>query len=85
MKTTPHEELLAKSKLPSLKIRRMRTIAIETFKILKKETSQYLHDLVTLKNNKYNLGTAIQHIYQQSRLLCMDSTLLNTICFNNLE
>jgi hypothetical protein len=32
----------------------MRTIAIETFKIINKETPQYLHDLVTLKNNKYN-------------------------------
>ena len=47
-------ELLVKSKLPSLKIRRIRTIAIETFKIINKETPQYLHDLVTLKNNKYN-------------------------------
>jgi hypothetical protein len=32
----------------------MRTIAIETFKIINKETPQYPHDLVTLKNNKYN-------------------------------
>ena len=44
-----YEELLAKSKLPSLKIRR-----IETFKIINKETPQYIHDLLTLKNNKYN-------------------------------
>ena len=44
-----YEELLAKSKLPSLKIRRIRTIAIETFKIINKETPQYLRDLVTLK------------------------------------
>ena len=49
-----YEELLAKSKLPSLKIRRIRTIAIETFKIINKETPQYLYDLVALKNNKYN-------------------------------
>ena len=49
-----YEELLAKSKLPSLKIRRIGTIAIETFKIINKETPQYLHDIVTLilKNNK---------------------------------
>jgi hypothetical protein len=45
---------MAKSKLPSLKIRPIRTIAIETFKIINKETPQYLHDLVTLTNNKYN-------------------------------
>ena len=49
-----YEELPAKSKLPSLKIRRIRTIAIETFKIINKETPQYLHDLITLKNNKYS-------------------------------
>jgi hypothetical protein len=30
------------------------TLAIETFKIINKETPQYLHDLATLKNNKYN-------------------------------
>jgi hypothetical protein len=29
-----YEDLLQKSKLPSLKIRRIRTIAIETFKII---------------------------------------------------
>jgi hypothetical protein len=38
-----YEELLAKSILPSLKIRRIRSIAIETFKIINKETPQYLH------------------------------------------
>jgi hypothetical protein len=46
-KHSTYEELLAKSKLPSLKIRRIRTIAIETFKILNKETLQYLYGLVT--------------------------------------
>ena len=74
-----YEKLLAKSKLPSLKIRRIRTIAIETFKIINKETPQYLHDLVTLKNNNIILGTAIQHIYQQSRLPGIDWTLLDTM------
>ena len=47
-----YEELLVISILPSLKIRRIRTITIETFKIINKETPQYLHDLVTLKNKK---------------------------------
>jgi hypothetical protein len=77
-----YEELLTKSKLPSLKIRRIRTIAIETFKIINKETPQYLHDLVTLKNNNIILGTAIQHIYQQSSLPSMDWTLLDTMLQN---
>jgi hypothetical protein len=44
-----YEELLAKSKLPSLKIRRIRSIAIETFKIINKETPQYLVMLVNWK------------------------------------
>jgi hypothetical protein len=46
----------------------MRTIAIETFNIINKESLPYVHDLVALKN----LGTAIQHTYQQSRLPGMD-------------
>ena len=51
------EELLTKSKLPTSKIRRIRTIAIETFKIVneKKKTSPlYLHDLITIKQSKYS-------------------------------
>jgi hypothetical protein len=38
-----YEELLTKSKLPTLKIRRIRTIAIETFKIVNK-TSPLIKD-----------------------------------------
>jgi CRISPR/Cas system-associated endoribonuclease Cas2 len=41
-----YEELLEKSKLPSLKVRRIRTVAIETFKIINKQSPLYLHDLV---------------------------------------
>jgi hypothetical protein len=37
-----YEELLTKSKLPTLKIRRIRTIAIETFKIVNKTSPLYL-------------------------------------------
>jgi hypothetical protein len=49
-----YEELLEKSKLPSLKVRRIRTIAIETFKIINKQSPLYLHDLVQIKQNKYS-------------------------------
>jgi hypothetical protein len=45
----PYEDLLQKFKLPSLKIRRIRTIAIETFKIIHRKSPQYLHDLVDIK------------------------------------
>ena len=44
-----YEELLEKSKMPLLKVRRLRSIAIETFKIIHKESPIYLHDLVNIK------------------------------------
>ena len=48
-----YDTLLIKSKLPSLKIRRMRSIALETFNILNKNGPSYLHDLVTKKHSNY--------------------------------
>jgi hypothetical protein len=48
------EDLLQKSKLPSLKIRRIRTIAIETFKIIHRKSPQYVHDLIDIKARSYN-------------------------------
>jgi hypothetical protein len=49
-----YEDLLQKSKLPSLKVRRIRTIAIETFKIIHRKSPQYLHDLIDIKARSYN-------------------------------
>ena len=49
-----YEELLERSKLPSLKIRRMRFLAIEVFKILNKQTPVYLHDLIVMKKTSYS-------------------------------
>jgi hypothetical protein len=49
-----YETLLQHSKLPSLQTRRMRTIALETFKIIHKKSPLFLQDLVTIKNNIYN-------------------------------
>jgi hypothetical protein len=37
-----------------LKIRRLRTIAVETFKIIHKQSPSYLHDLISIKDQKYN-------------------------------
>jgi hypothetical protein len=48
-----YEELLTKSKLPTLKIRRIRTIAIETFKIGNKTSPLCLHDLITIKQSNF--------------------------------
>ena len=49
-----YEQLLIKSGLVSLRIRRIRCIALETYKILNHLNPSYLHDLVKYKNNCYN-------------------------------
>jgi hypothetical protein len=55
MKTeNTYENLLKKSILPSLKIRRLRTIAVKTFKIILKQSPSYFHDLISIKDQKYN-------------------------------
>ena len=52
--SSSYESLLIKSQLPSLKVRRMRTIALESFKILNNLSPAYLNDLLTVKNHSYN-------------------------------
>jgi hypothetical protein len=49
-----YENLLEKSKLPSLKIRRLKTIAVETFKIIHKNSPSYLHDLINIILQNFN-------------------------------
>ena len=48
-----YDNLLKKAKVPSLQIRRMRTMALETFKIMNKLSPSCLHSLVNLRNSKY--------------------------------
>jgi hypothetical protein len=43
-----YKGLLCKSKIPSLKIRKLRTIALEVFKIINKECPVYVQDLITI-------------------------------------
>ena len=52
--TSSYEELLHMSKLPSLKVRRMRSIAIETFKIINRKGPSYLYDLINIKKHQYS-------------------------------
>ena len=40
--------------MPSLKIQRLRTIAVEVFKIIHKQSPSYLHDLISIKDQKCN-------------------------------
>lgn len=51
--SSTYEQLLVKSKLPSLRIRRLRSLAIEVYKIINKQTPVYLHELITKKENSY--------------------------------
>jgi hypothetical protein len=43
-----------KAKVPSLQIRRMRTMALEAYKIINKLAPVCLQDLVHMKNSKYS-------------------------------
>ena len=49
-----YDTLLALSKMPTLKLRRLRTMALEVFKFLHNESPVYLHDLIRFKNNHYS-------------------------------
>ena len=52
--TSDYESLLSKSKMPTLKLWRLRIMALEAFKILNKESPVYLHDIISFKNNHYS-------------------------------
>ena len=52
--SSSYESLLIKSQLPSLKVRRLRTIALESFKILNNLSPAYLNDLLTFKKHSYS-------------------------------
>jgi hypothetical protein len=52
--TSSYESLLQQSKLPSLHVRRLRQLALETFKLFHKQAPIYLHDLITPKHNHYS-------------------------------
>ena len=45
---------LDQSKLPSPKIRRIRTMALETFKILNKSSPEFIQNIITIKENPYD-------------------------------
>ena len=49
-----YEDLLHRANLPTLEIKRMRTMAIECFKIIHDLSPNCLSDLVTLKNSSYS-------------------------------
>ena len=52
--SSSYEQLLEKVGMPSLHIRRQRTMAMETFKIINKLSPTCLQDLVKIKDQKYS-------------------------------
>ena len=48
--TSSYFNILEKALVPSLQIRRIRTMALETYKIVNKLAPVCLHDLVNVKN-----------------------------------
>ena len=76
---TSYEELLVKSKLPSLKLRRIRTMALESFKIINKDCPVILHDL---PYNGYFLRLEIFAIWTQKRSILIFAFLIFAIPFN---
>ena len=59
-----YDNLLKKAKVPSLQIRIMRTMALETFKIMNTLSPSCLHSLVHLRNSKYYFRYNILDITQ---------------------
>ena len=57
--TSSYEQLLLKSGLPSLKLRRLRSMGIEVFRILNGKTPTYLQDLFVPKIPIIVLGKKI--------------------------
>ena len=45
------------------KYRRLRTIAVETFKLIHKQSTSYLHDLISIKDQNIKLGIKIKQFY----------------------
>jgi hypothetical protein len=52
--SSSYEDLLNKSRLPTLMIRRIRTMAIEVYKIMNKKSPMYLNDLFVYKDSCYS-------------------------------
>ena len=62
-----YKELLDKAKIPTLHVRRHRTMALKTFKILNNMSRPVLSNLVRLRENTVNLfffryNNILQHI-----------------------
>ena len=62
-----YEELLNKAKIPTLHVRRLRTMALETFKILNNMSLPVLSNLVRLRENTVN-NFRYNNILQVSRI-----------------
>ena len=50
-----YDNLLCRSQLPSLRVRRLRAISLVAFKIFNNQTPVYLSDLLTYKSHSYSV------------------------------
>ena len=58
-------ELVDKAKVPTLQVRRIKTVALETFKIINNLSPTYLKSLVKIKTSKYSFRYIVTSwIYQ---------------------
>ena len=53
--TSSYKDLLENARVPSLYVSRVQTIAIETYKSIHKINPKFLHDVITIKEMKYEL------------------------------
>jgi hypothetical protein len=84
-----YEHLLEKSQLPSLRLRRLLSMAIEVFKIINKQTPVYLHDLVTIKKSSYSFSYNVQlSTYQELTppgMVCIHWDMVQQNCGTNFQ
>ena len=65
MTNSTYLELVEKAKVPTLQVHRIRTMALETFKIINNLSPTYLKSLVKIKTSKYSFRYIVTSwIYQ---------------------
>ena len=68
-----YETLLERVNMPTLHISRIRLIAIETFKILRKMSTVYLQDLLSYKNSMYSFRVPRVRTTKYGKSFCYEA------------
>lgn len=72
----PHSDLLIKVRLPLLQIRRIRSMAVETFKIINYMSQPVLSDLVVERDSNVSFKYTIFYRYHKSATTKLHSDML---------